>query len=61
MKYDDDELGGELSQLFILLHEAIQTKDKDGAKNVYGMILWYLANKQNPSLVASLEDMMKGI
>lgn len=58
MKVIEKELGGELSQMYELLLASIATEDKDGAVQVYSMILWHIAHKHNQSLVEALDKMM---
>lgn len=56
-----DELGGELSQLYELFIASVATEDKDGATQVYNLILYHLARKHNESLILSLDEMLKDL
>lgn len=61
MKKNKDVLVGELAQMLSLLDSAIATKDKDGAIQVYSMILWHIAHKHSPTLVDSLDESIRDL
>ena len=57
-KLMEKELGGELSQMYELLIEALALGDKDGARQVYSMILWHVAHKHSPTFIEALDQLM---
>jgi len=54
----ETELGGELSQMHELLIAALAVDDKEGATQVYSMILWHIAHKHSPTLVEALDQLI---
>lgn len=57
----EKDLGGEFSQMQELLIGAIESGDKDGAVQVYAMMLYHLAFKHNPTLVTAWDNLMKDL
>lgn len=57
----EKELGGELAQMYELLLASVANQDKDGATQVYSMILWHIAHKHNASLVEALDQMLNDL
>lgn len=60
MKHKDIEVG-EIAQMMALLDIAKDTGDKDGAIQVYNLIIYHLARKHNETLVLSLDEMLKDL